>query len=100
MLANDPDLQTIVQIFVKEMPLRIQKLLDEYQAKDWEKLSYTAHQLKGAAGSYGFCEVSPVAAHLEQAAKFHTDENEILQILNELIRICQCVTATPGETVC
>jgi HPt (histidine-containing phosphotransfer) domain-containing protein len=100
MLANDPDLWNIVQLFVNEMPLRIQKLLDEYQAKDWEKLSCTAHQLKGAAGSYGFGEVSPVAAHLEQAAKSSANENEILQILNELIRICQHVTLTPGETNC
>ncbi|MDR1491533.1 MAG: Hpt domain-containing protein [Planctomycetaceae bacterium] len=99
LLANDPDLREIVWLFVNEMPLRIQKLLNEYQTKDWEKLSITAHQLKGTAGSYGFSEVSPVAAQLEQAAKSHSDENEILQILNELIRICERVVLTP-DTDC
>jgi len=97
-LSKDPDLQNIVQLFVNEMPQRIQKLLAEYEQKDWERLSGTAHQLKGAAGSYGFGEVSPVAAHLEQAAKSHTDENEILTTLNELVRICERVTAMPDET--
>ncbi|MDR1384082.1 MAG: hypothetical protein LBJ67_09590 [Planctomycetaceae bacterium] len=81
MLANDPDLWNIMQFFVNEMPLRIQKLLNEDQTKDWEKRSCTAHQHKEAAGSDGFCEVSPVAVHLGQTAKSSANENEILQIL-------------------
>ena len=60
-LAGDPDLGEIVDLFVEEMPERVATLLDQLQAQDWEGLRRTAHQLKGAAGSYGFDMISPCA---------------------------------------
>lgn len=87
-LVDDEDLQELVELFVAEIPERTAKLLDSMQSGDFVELGRYAHQLKGAAGSYGFDGVTPFAARLEQAARNHEPEKEIESALNELVDIC------------
>jgi HPt (histidine-containing phosphotransfer) domain-containing protein len=88
-LGGDPDLGEIVELFVDEMPERISNLLDLMDSQQWEELRRAAHQLKGAAGSYGFGPISPAAAHLENVIKTNeSDEEQIRQAVDELINLC------------
>jgi histidine phosphotransfer protein HptB len=87
-LAGDPDLGEIVELFVAEMPERVAKLLDELQAHDWEKLRRTAHQLKGAAGSYGFDTISPSAGKVESAIDDGQPEQRIRATVEDLVGLC------------
>ena len=59
-LAADPDLCDLVDRFIQEMPDRINALESQARSRDWQQLSRTAHQLKGAAGSYGFAALTPM----------------------------------------
>ena len=95
LLADDTDLYEIVKMFVDEMPTRIDQLLSVFNAKNWGELERTAHQLRGAAGSYGFGEVTPAAGKLEQAVKSKLPEEEIQQSLIELIDTCQRMAIKP-----
>ncbi len=90
-LAADPLLGELVEMFVQEMPDRISGLENLARSRDWEELARTAHQLKGAAGSYGFHSLTPLAARLEHAAKDGRQEEEILASLNELLDLCRRV---------
>jgi HPt (histidine-containing phosphotransfer) domain-containing protein len=92
-LGNDPDLSEIVAMFVEEMPGRIATLLEQAQSGDFEALRRTAHQLKGAAGSYGFDLISPAAARLEYAIRDSEPQNQILDIVEELVDLCGRVRA-------
>lgn len=92
-LASDPDLREIVELFVMEMPDRVSSLRSQYEQRDFEELRRTAHQLKGAAGSYGFSEISPCAAHLEDMLNASEPEDKILETLEDLISLCGRVTA-------
>lgn len=97
-LADDPDLHELVKMFVDEMPARIKTLFCEYENKDWKAMEQTAHQLNGAAGSYGFQGVSPMAGKLEAALKTMTSEETIYQHLIELVDLCQRMsTASSAE---
>ncbi len=87
-LGADPDLAEIVGLFVDEMPARVSALQDLLQAADWESLRRTAHQLKGAAGSYGFGPISPAAAVLETALRENAPEDEIRKSVDELVDLC------------
>lgn len=87
-LAADPDLGELAELFVEEMPDRTRTLLEQAEERDWSRLARTAHQLKGAAGSYGFDQITPYAKDLELAAREGTDEQQILGALNDLIEIC------------
>jgi two-component system, cell cycle response regulator len=88
-LAGDPDLGDLIDLFVREMPSRIDALETQAQARNWHELSRTAHQLKGAAGSYGFDEITPFAAVLESAAEEARNEAEIRAALDELLSLCR-----------
>lgn len=96
-LAEDPDLAEIVEMFVDEMPERIETMLDCLQSEDWEGLRRASHQLKGAAGSYGFSTITPCAGKLEAAVKQTQPETEIRRAVDELVAMCRSVRAgTPA----
>jgi CheY-like chemotaxis protein len=97
-LAADPDLGKLVGMFVQEMPDRINALEAQAKGRDWDQLTRTAHQIKGAAGSYGFGEITPYAARLEQAARSGCQEEEILSSLGELLDLCRRVRSGAPPT--
>jgi len=47
----------------------IQSKLDDRSPESLERLSYLAHQLKGAGGSYGYERITRDAAELEKAVE-------------------------------
>ncbi|MCE5303364.1 MAG: Hpt domain-containing protein [Planctomycetaceae bacterium] len=95
-LAADPDLREIVDLFVEEMPGRVATLSECLKTADWERLRRTAHQLKGAAGSYGFDPISPVAGRVEAAIRDGEPEEQIRATVDELIALCNHVrSGTP-----
>ena len=87
-LASDPDLCGIVEMFVEEMSGRVVALLAHLEAADWEGLRRTAHQLKGAAGSYGFDAISPCAGKVESAIRDGQTEQQIRIAVDELVNLC------------
>jgi histidine phosphotransfer protein HptB len=96
-LGGDPDLGELVEMFVAEMPERIDLLVKQYETANWEELRRTAHQIKGAAGSYGFHELTPAAARLELAIKGRSPEEQITADLNGLLELCRSVrSGVPG----
>jgi HPt (histidine-containing phosphotransfer) domain-containing protein len=90
-LAQDPDLGEIVQMFVEEMPQRVEALERCRLAAEWEDVGRIAHQLKGAAGSYGFHELTPLAARLEAAIRIDHAYDRAPLLLDELLDACRRV---------
>ncbi|MCC9609476.1 Hpt domain-containing protein [Blastopirellula sp. JC732] len=88
-LGNDPDLAEIVEMFVDEMPDRIESMLGCVDRSDWEGLGRIAHQLKGAAGSYGFGQITPYAAQLEHDCRHDASEEEMINSFRELAGVCR-----------
>ena len=67
--AEDPDFRELLEQFCREVFSRgitMQSLLEHHELRQLEVL---AHQLKGAAGGYGFPELSDYAARLEAACQ-------------------------------
>jgi signal transduction histidine kinase/DNA-binding response OmpR family regulator len=90
-LVADPDLRELVDLFVQDMPNRINALDAHAKSRDWIQLARTAHQIKGAAGSYGFGEITTYAARLETAAMEAQQEQQTLRTLDELVSLCRRV---------
>ncbi|WP_158264866.1 Hpt domain-containing protein [Blastopirellula marina] len=86
--GSDEDLAELVEMFVDEIPARVQSMLDAAESSDWEQLGRIAHQMKGAAGSYGFGEVTNVAARLEHACREGDSPEAIQRGLQDLVTIC------------
>lgn len=87
----DPDFGEIVGMFVDELPKRVEALLEHLDKGDWESLRRVAHQIKGAAGSYGFDPVSPVAGKVENAIINHEPETQLREAIAELAAFCSRV---------
>ncbi len=64
-LAADPDLVDIVQEFVEALGSRLDDFEAAFAQQNWGRLAQLAHQLKGAAGSYGFGDLSHEMGLLE-----------------------------------
>jgi HPt (histidine-containing phosphotransfer) domain-containing protein len=92
-LASDPDLGEIVELFVGEMPNRVGSLRERLGETDWEGLRRVAHQLKGAAGSYGFQPITQMAASVEDSIRQAQPEEEIRRLVDELIAMCSSARA-------
>lgn len=92
-LADDEDLREIVEMFVEEMPERVDLIRKELQAQDWDSLERTVHQLKGAAGSYGFAGLSPAAGNVETLIRDKAPFEEISAEIDKLIHLCSLITA-------
>lgn len=65
--ADDPEMQEIVAYFVAEVPNRLRELRQAWDRGDRSRVRTIAHQMKGAAGGYGFPQIGESAAALETA---------------------------------
>lgn len=84
-LASDPDMADLVEMFVDEMPDRVERLEELLRIAEWEELGRFAHQLKGACGSYGFAELTSLAERLEKAVRGSEAEDVIQDALQSLV---------------
>lgn len=65
--AGEEHWQELLEEFVGEMPQRLAAIEMAVAANELQNLSVLVHQLKGACGSYGFDEITPLAERLEHA---------------------------------
>jgi len=65
--ADEPDMQVLVEMFVAEVPNKINAFEAHASTRNWPKLKQLSHQLKGSAGGYGFDAVTPLVQRLETA---------------------------------
>jgi HPt (histidine-containing phosphotransfer) domain-containing protein len=95
-LSDDPDLGALVTLFVEEMPDRVAALERAFEAGNWDAVQRLAHQMKGAAGSYGFEQITPYAIRLEMAARRRDDHLELRSACDEFVGACQRIrSGTP-----
>ncbi len=87
--GDDPEMAVMVDLFVDEMPDRVDRLQFLMKHGQWNELGRFAHQLKGAAGSYGFDQLTPLAARLETAVCQAACDEEIHESLEDLIEACR-----------
>ncbi len=95
--GSDPDLGELVEMFVDEMPDRIASLSEQLDMSDWDNVRRSAHQLKGAAGSYGLSSTTPCATQLEIAVDEGQPEEQIRDAVQELIGLCSRIRAGVPE---
>lgn len=91
-LSDDPDMTELIELFVAEMPEKIEQLTDLFGKQAFEDLRYVAHQMKGSCAGYGFESLGEAASRLDDELKKTTiDPQEIESINRELIALCRRV---------
>lgn len=81
---DDPDMTGIIALFVRELPQRLSAMQEAHTSGNIEQLRVLAHQLKGAAGGYGFPRLGEAAALVDRGVSEGCDANVIRSRLGML----------------
>ena len=87
-LMSKPATAKLVERFIAGLPQRVSALQDALKASEMNRLKVLAHQLKGAAGGYGFTAISQDAAKLETAIIAGADPSAISANVATLSSLC------------
>ena len=100
-LHDDPDLAELVVAFTTGLPAKITRLEHAYMSGELVDLARLAHQLKGAAGGYGYPSISSAARDVEQHAKASVTANgtfdpgiDLTQAVTQLLAQCRLAVRT------
>lgn len=87
LIMEDPTMKDLVEDFVEGLPNRLADLRGAMEQLNWDELRLLAHRLKGAGGSYGYPQISEVAAHMEKGFRNQTvdDFADCARQLEELV---------------
>lgn len=92
-LAGDPDLQQLLDDFVRNLPQKASALMTVLAEGDLATLQRLAHQLKGSAGGYGFPIITDAARCLELTARTTQDLEALSEQVRELAELCRRATS-------
>jgi CheY-like chemotaxis protein len=91
--AGDADMTTLVQTFVGNLATHVRTIDSALAGGDVETLRRGVHQLRGAAGSYGFPSMSVAAGHLEDAIAHGADIVQLRPLARSLTDLCRSARA-------
>ena len=83
----------LVDMYVDETPARIAALEQAFSSGDRAALRTAAHQMKGAAGSYGFDSLTLSAGLLESAIRTDQSPETVRRTFDDLIQLCRRIRA-------
>lgn len=103
-LASDPDMEAAIDRYVGRLHqtadylqqvlagIELQKAEHEtglLAGAKHDELARTVHQTKGAAGGYGFPQITAAAERLETELRAHSPEDTVGPLLAELMTLCR-----------
>jgi len=97
LFADDPVISEIISGFVDRLPQRVLDLESKLALDDWQGIGQTAHQLKGAAGGYGYPELASLAEAIGEQAKTQREPQDLRRLIDELKQFVQRAQAALGE---
>jgi PAS domain S-box-containing protein len=86
-LAARPGMMTVITEFVDGLPAEVQKISDSLEHNDMASLRRVVHQLRGAAGGYGFDPITSPATRAEELIDASGSLPEITTKINSLIDV-------------
>jgi PAS domain S-box-containing protein len=96
-IFDDPEFQRLIRVFISHLAERAEQITRCLATHDMEDLAMCAHQLRGAAGGYGFANVSKAAAGVERAIRGGAAEEEVSRATHALLGQIEGVIAPPAR---
>lgn len=87
--AGDRDMAELVELFVGEMPGRVEAIRTAFGSDSLETLKRIAHQLKGSAAGYGFPTIGEAAGKLESSVLNLTQPAMAVQLESLRVQVDQ-----------
>ena len=90
-LGNEANVSKLTAGFISRLPNRVNSMQRLLAEQDLAKLQDAVHQIKGAAGGYGFQSISEMAGRAEQKIKDNLTFAEIRSEIDSLISMIRSV---------
>lgn len=91
-------MREIVEFFVNDLTARMDSLREAFDKDDRARLKTLAHQLKGAAGGYGFPTIGHAAGAVErELLGQQADVASLHDKVEDLIRLCRSALPKTDE---
>jgi signal transduction histidine kinase/DNA-binding response OmpR family regulator len=90
-MGDESSVQTLLSRFIARLPERVTALRTFLDEEDLEKLRQTVHQLKGAAGGYGYPQLTHQAGRAEQKLVEGTPLDTVRAEIESLIALVRTV---------
>lgn len=90
--AGDPEMRDLVELFVSELPERMQAVMAALTERRGQDLFRLTHQLKGASAGYGFAPIGEAAAKVESLVRSRPIDEELDAVkagVDELVELCR-----------
>ncbi|MGB7159386.1 MAG: Hpt domain-containing protein [Tepidisphaeraceae bacterium] len=95
-LLAKPGMAKLVVTFVSKLGERCDSIRSAADARDYDALKRLAHQLKGAAGGYGFPAIGDAAAAIERVTpRTATSLPDLIKKLADLCEQARCAVPNP-----
>jgi signal transduction histidine kinase/CheY-like chemotaxis protein len=98
-LLDDPDMLPLVQGFLVLLAERITLIEQQREIGQRAELASLAHQLKGAAGGYGYPTITEAARTLERYASAGGTQREVDDAIAALAATCRAAVRGGGAVV-
>lgn len=90
--ADDPEMFELIGLFIVELPDRVETIRQAVQQGENDALKRIAHQLRGAAPSYGFSAIGEAAGRIESTLQKGVGLDQLPDAVDELIALCERAT--------
>ncbi len=74
-MNRDDGFEYLRTLFAADLLEKLKALEDALRDADWDEVSAIAHKIRGTAKSFGYPEVSNVAADLENSSEYKSLEH-------------------------
>ena len=96
--ASDPDMGELVELFLEELPDRVDEIRESLQNHDTETVRRLSHQMKGAAGGYGYPSITDAAGRIESLINSDDTQDALAKIEEGVEVLCRlCAAAIRGK---
>jgi|SRR5262245_10821759 len=91
--AGDPEMAELIEMFVSELPQRLEAMLSAFRQGEIETVQRVAHQLRGSSTGYGYPAIGAAAGRLEDHLRGAADPAKALTAvragIDELSDLCR-----------
>jgi signal transduction histidine kinase/CheY-like chemotaxis protein/GGDEF domain-containing protein len=98
-LADNEKFRAVLEKFVARLPHRVEEIQRLLNAQDMDQLVRAVHQLKGAAGGYGFPDITLAAGRTEDLIKRAEDLSAISEQVDQLLGLVRRVDGFPRSAI-
>ena len=91
-LEHEPSIQKLLVKFVSRLPERVTTMRNLLDEQNMENLRQAVHQLKGAAGGYGFPQLTELAGRAEQKIRNGDPVEAVKAEIDSLVELVRSIS--------